>query len=360
MQQGVAHKFVGRVDELVGLRELLLDRPAEKGVVVVGPPGIGKTSLVTLFAHTYKQEFSGGTEFVSAYANPLRALPDRFLRTHRQGLVIIDEADAADRAELGAYVRLFEDRPTLSLLMTARNRLDDVPGLAYLALGALTATDIINLGVDFDLTPDILDSLVRQSGGNPLAVNLLARYAHEGNLGEVVKALGAKALPTVLGPNGKALAASDGALERVEIAASGIGDALIEALAARPDLMYTISPRQFEELVAELYDREGYEVELTPVSNDGGVDIYAVQRTAFGSFLTVIDCKRYRKDRPIEVDLVRQLYGTVEAQDASVGVLATTSHFTRGAKAFQRDRKFRLGLQDFLDLHEMLRRQTDL
>lgn len=355
----IPRRFVGRTDELVSLREMLLDRPVGDGVVVLGPMGIGKTSLVNQFVRIYEQEFSGGLTFVPAHVRPLRAATDHILKSRRRRyLVVIEEADTLDQAELDNYVRLLKSRASVRLLMTARERLD-VPDLAYLTLGTLTALEIAEFGTEFDLQPEAVDALVQQSAGNPLAASLLAHYAREGNLSEVVKALGIEALPTILGPDGHALTSSDAALRKVEIVTSGISDALIKKLAANPELMYSVSPRQFEELVADLYSREGYEVELTPVSRDGGVDIYAVQRTSFGSFLTLIDCKRYRKDRPVEVDLVRKLYGTVEAQDASVGVLATTSHFTRGAKAFQRDLKFRIGLQDFLNLHEILRHQAE-
>lgn len=133
-----------------------------------------------------------------------------------------------------------------------------------------------------------------------------------------------------------------------------MSDSLLAELARDPGLITALSPRQFEQFVAELYARSGFDVELTRSSKDGGVDIYAFQRAPFGSFLTIIDCKRYRADQPVGVGLVRALYGTVMARDASVGVIATTSYFTRGAHAFQEERKHRLGLQDFLSLKAML------
>ncbi len=45
------------------------------------------------------------------------------------------------------------------------------------------------------------------------------------------------------------------------------------------------------------------------------------------------------------------------ALDASVGVIATTSYFSKGARAFQAERPHRLGLQDFVSLKDMLRGQ---
>src|SRR5215211_5952306 len=48
---------------------------------------------------------------------------------------------------------------------------------------------------------------------------------------------------------------------------------LIEMIARRPEYVFEISPRQFEEIIAELFFREGYEVELTKQTRDGGYDI---------------------------------------------------------------------------------------
>jgi restriction system protein len=119
--------------------------------------------------------------------------------------------------------------------------------------------------------------------------------------------------------------------------------------------MYQLRPRQLEELMAELYARQGFDVELTPETRDGGVDLYLVQHTSYGRLLTVVDCKRKGADRPVKVEVVRQMLGTIEETGASAGVLATTSRFTSGAIKLGERYPFRLGLQDYFDLHSMLR-----
>jgi restriction system protein len=160
-------------------------------------------------------------------------------------------------------------------------------------------------------------------------------------------------MKAILGPDGRPLQEAGG-LRKVELSVREVNDALIAELAARPESIRQLSPRKFEELVAELYSRSGFTVELTQASWDGGVDIYAHQRAPFGSFLTVIDCKRYREDRPIGVGLVRSLHGVVMDTKASAGVIATTSYFTKGAKDFQQKWENRIGLQDFASLKRML------
>ncbi len=147
-------------------------------------------------------------------------------------------------------------------------------------------------------------------------------------------------------------------LNTIDVKIQAVNNDLVEFLAHNPRLMYRLEPRQLEELVAELYARQGFTVELTPPSADGGVDLYVVQHTALGRRLTIVDCKRYREDRPVGVGIVRHLYGTVVDKDASAGVIATTSFFTRGAVEFQAKYPFRLGLQDFFDLERLLRGRT--
>jgi hypothetical protein len=158
----------------------------------------------------------------------------------------------------------------------------------------------------------------------------------------------------LLAPDGRPLDPSTSPHERVGVQFQVVNTDLFERIRARPELMRELSPRQFEEFVAGLYERHGFKVELTAASRDGGVDLYAVRYEAFGSYLTVVDCKSYAPDRPVQVKLVRELYGVVMDTGASVGVLATTSSFTKGAQALQERHRYRLALQDWFDLRDML------
>jgi len=93
---------------------------------------------------------------------------------------------------------------------------------------------------------------------------------------------------------------------------------------------------------------------LTPASRDGGKDIYIATKDSLGSFLYLVECKRYAPDRPVGVGFIRQLYGTVQAERATAGILATTSFFTRGAKDFQSKVEFQISLQDYLGIQKWI------
>lgn len=50
---------------------------------------------------------------------------------------------------------------------------------------------------------------------------------------------------------------------------------VLKFLASDPNRLYGLSPREFEEVIAELFQRWGYAVELTPQTRDGGRDVLA-------------------------------------------------------------------------------------
>ena len=94
----------------------------------------------------------------------------------------------------------------------------------------------------------------------------------------------------------------------------------------------------------------GYSVELTPKGADGGVDIFATQKSGIGELLLIVDCKRYDSEKHVGVGMVRSLYGVAEQMGATKAMVATTSFFTRPAKEFQDKIKYRLALKDYNDL----------
>jgi len=122
---------------------------------------------------------------------------------------------------------------------------------------------------------------------------------------------------------------------------------IIQQLERRPELMRSMPPRKFEELVAELLVREGLRVTLTPQVRDGGRDILAALNSPTGEHLYLVECKRYSQDRPVGVELVRQLYGVVEIERATAGLLVTTSSFTAGAVKLQNNIAHRISLRDY-------------
>ncbi|MCK4625675.1 MAG: restriction endonuclease, partial [Phycisphaerae bacterium] len=98
-------------------------------------------------------------------------------------------------------------------------------------------------------------------------------------------------------------------------------------------ILQNMSPYDFEVLVAEVYEKQGYTVRLTGGSHDGGVDIEASKAGATSTEKIVIQCKHQKANvgRPV----VQQLWGVVSSDPGITrGVLATSSGFTSEAKGF--------------------------
>jgi hypothetical protein len=129
-------------------------------------------------------------------------------------------------------------------------------------------------------------------------------------------------------------------------------------LPSDPNALLKIKAREFEHLVAELMVKAGYSVELTKQTRDGGVDIYALKSDAFGRFLTIVDCKKYAKHRTIGPSLVRTLYGTLNINKASHGIIATTTTFTNGALSLAEEYAFRISLKDHDDILSWIQLST--
>ncbi|MFI0236115.1 restriction endonuclease [Streptomyces sp. NPDC016845] len=98
-----------------------------------------------------------------------------------------------------------------------------------------------------------------------------------------------------------------------------------------PDL-YAMDPVAFESLVAELFRAMGMQAVTTQRSNDGGVDVDALDPAPIRGGKIVVQVKRYRNTVPPTA--VRDLFGTVQDAGANKGVLVTTSRFGPGSHTF--------------------------
>jgi CheY-like chemotaxis protein len=120
---------------------------------------------------------------------------------------------------------------------------------------------------------------------------------------------------------------------------------LLRATLKDPRELLQLNPRQFEEFVADLWNRFGYKVELTKRTRDGGRDIIAVRRSE-ADLRLLVECKRYDVRQKVGVGLVRSLYGVKQHELATKAILATTSTFTKDAQEFFEAHKWELEPRD--------------
>ena len=119
--------------------------------------------------------------------------------------------------------------------------------------------------------------------------------------------------------------------------------------------MFDISPRQFEEFVAELMAKRGYEVDLTKATRDGGKDLIIASNKDLGDLIFYVECKQKALTKPVGVHLVRQLAGSIFADRVTAGIMITSSYFSTAAKDYSQQIKHQLSLVDFIRLKDWLK-----
>jgi hypothetical protein len=112
-------------------------------------------------------------------------------------------------------------------------------------------------------------------------------------------------------------------------------------------LLAELDWRSFEKLIGELLEKEGYKVELTRASKDGGIDIIAtIHDRNIGLIRSIWQAKKYSPSHKVRLAEVRELSGLVAKPDVTKGVMVTTSHLTRGALDWIKKDTYRLSFKD--------------
>ena len=90
--------------------------------------------------------------------------------------------------------------------------------------------------------------------------------------------------------------------------------------------------RALEHLVRQLFEKIGMKSWVTQASRDDGIDGVAVHEDPILGGVCVIQAKRYR--HTVDVSSVRDLYGTLQNEGASKGILVTTSGYGQASYEF--------------------------
>jgi restriction system protein len=106
--------------------------------------------------------------------------------------------------------------------------------------------------------------------------------------------------------------------------------AIVRRILSEPSTIFEVDWRKWEELIAAAYKQEGWEVILTPRSNDRGRDIIASSRER-GTIRIVDQIKAYRPGRVVTAEEVRAMVGVMTLeQNVSKAFITTTSTFAPG------------------------------
>ncbi|MER3389067.1 MAG: restriction endonuclease [Microcella sp.] len=114
---------------------------------------------------------------------------------------------------------------------------------------------------------------------------------------------------------------------------------VLSTLDTRPNLM-ELSPTEFESLVQNLFASMGLDTKQTRASRDGGVDAIAFDPRPIIGGKIVIQAKRYKN--VVGVSAVRDLFGTLQNEGGSKGILVTTSGYGKASFEFAKNKPLEL------------------
>lgn len=112
------------------------------------------------------------------------------------------------------------------------------------------------------------------------------------------------------------------------------------------DLVHTISPRQFEVFICELFHQHGYKSQLTPPENDFGRDVILNDNI-------FVECKHYSEDNYVGREICQKLLGSMQMFKAKKGIIVTTGPYHRNAYEVAA-KVDNLQLMDITDLKKMI------
>lgn len=348
-------------DELNQLVSIYKNHPHCQ-VLITGVAGCGKTTLLKMFEEKINAE-GASAYFIHGYnfEDELNKIKSS-ITDLKDKIILIDGIDENQNPEyILSQLQLFD-----RVYVTSRNINFDYKFTNVIRIGRLSKNQCKKL-IDgyigplkpskglFDIVLNIVSPLpirmILQSLNEYLNSNDLIReliltlgneVAQEYKLGQGLYLQSSK----LLVPESKEIIIPEPIIDDISI----VNTSLVAQVAKNPSLVHQCSSRQFEELVCEMLDKKGYKVHLTGQTRDGGKDIIIVEDNLLGSFLIYVECKQYAPDRPVGVNLVRELYGTISADEATAGLLITSSYFSKDAINFKNKVKHRLNLMDYVQL----------
>ncbi|MCK4564627.1 MAG: restriction endonuclease [Verrucomicrobia bacterium] len=347
--------FIGREKEIAQIADGFA---AGKRIgIIEGLPGVGKSALARAFSEQERIRFPGGINFVNAFNDG--QLDEAIKRIKASSLLVIDDAECVTPSIAENIKRICEASSSINALLTTRMApaLDAIrksQEAFQLMLEPFSQIDFSKFASLFEIPKSLRENIAELTQLNPLMLHLtselVARNEYQWN--DIARTLRDFEYPGLVDPRGKPLDSKSREVVITDI--TEINDEMIALLRKNPALMREMHPRDFEKLIAELLERAGYVTELTPSTNDGGVDIYAARNDGVGKFLYLVECKRYGERNPVGVQIVRSLHGVVQQQRANGGLVVTSSYFTKGAKEFTSEISHQMHLHDYINLQQWL------
>ena len=195
----------------------------------------------------------------------------------------------------------------------------------------------------------------------PLRLSKIARELNKG-VGEIVKFFSDNGIAIDSDPNFKLNSEQIDILNgsRKIFQESFIVDytwRLLEELKLDYNIIFRITPEQFEKIVAEFLTRSGFTVRLNGDTNrkDGGIDIIAWKKDIVTLILAVqVKLKRDVRKK-VTASEVRDFKGAISINDYfTAGMVVTNTDFTADARWIEERLNSKIELKNYQDLKEWL------
>lgn len=348
-----------------------LDRKSPVPVIISGKWGTGKSTLLRIVEQEYQKE-SRNVRFITGLeltVNPNLLDSYNYEVPFNTILIIDDFHQINERVPKEALLKLFREgrKYGISILLSSQ----PTEELAVLERQAF----VVNIGETLlrDGSDGQQDRLSKYKT-NP--INIAELFQALGRLtrihGDISAVLDMAKLEFTLENVLKALAAetkyqselflpSSGMIVQPEqkpliIQANVIQRTLIEKIGTNMEEVMKLTSRQFEEFVAEIFEKEGFRVELTQQTRDNGKDIIVTSQGITGKSLYYVECKKRALGNNVEVGVIQRLHGVVVADKATKGIVVTTSLFSDPAIREVKKIEHQMTLMDHVALYSVMQR----
>lgn len=347
--------------ELSDIMEIMRTHNSYK-ILILGTPGSGKSTLLNLLSH-----YTSNKKPIEIIRGYTICNTNYDLLFHKNTPCFVDGLDEAENPY--DILHFLDKKQYNKLVCTSRSNLPlDTHFTHIITLNPLTLNQIRDLIQKLGLNEQVFQSIISRHMGNInftpkdvlsviladiKACDIQQFYSKYNNFLYQFRN-GVDFSSNIIYPQNKVVVPPKEIIRDVTV----IDNSLLRRAKNNPKVLFNFSPREFEEMVCELLDKQGYNVKLTKQTRDGGKDIIVVQKSVLGEFCIYVECKKYDTSRPISVGLVRELYGTIMSDNATAGMIVTTSYFTKDAQEFTEQIKHRMALKDYNDLVQELNNIT--
>ena len=351
------------------LREIRDGIEKNNRLIVVGSAGVGKTSAIINYADNYPavEVITGG---FAEYGNELNLALSNLVKHDRSLLIIDSFEDIRNPDAAQDLLEIFSQpgRWGMDMIIASRNTEGLQPFQQYAStfvLNTFTDTEMdqaLDLHMPGDrLSPreyDIVKSIVKRFDNNPSVIGDFIRLfqIYSDTEKDVFGPLmaGIKYKNELLAQEGQIIHTPPQNDKKIISDIKAIEKDLIKLIKKNPRDIYTLTPREFEKFIAELYSKNGYNVVLTKETRDGGKDFIITNKSVLGNQLVYGQCKQKRSDKPVGISVIKELHSTVVMEKATAGIVVTSSYFSADATKFANEIRHTMSLVDFVKLNKMI------